>query len=195
MSNATSTTSSATNTSDERWKPPFMPWFEGDFAGSFNVRKMPRLARLMYRSLLMQGWHSDRPPYLPNNDADLSVMADAPTPEDWVEHRENILARFKKTEDGLWLYHPKALREYDRARAEHDRKVAAGSQRWRKQSTSCAPAQQQQADIAPLSSHNHNQPTTTTTTITTAKRTTHSELDRKDYTAGLRSETDGSFRF
>ena len=51
---------SASGSGEERWKPPFMPWFEGDFAGLFNVRKMPPLARLMYRSLLMQGWHSDR---------------------------------------------------------------------------------------------------------------------------------------
>jgi hypothetical protein len=178
---------------EEPWKPPFMPWFEGDFAGSFNVRKMKPLARLMYRSLLAEGWHSDRPPYLPNSDGDLSAMADAPSPEDWAEHKESILARFKKTEDGLWLYHPKALREYDRARSEHDRKVAAGSQRWSKQSTSRAPAQHQQGDSAPLSSHNHNhnQPTTTTTT----KRTgTHSRFDPTD-TAGLRPKGDGSFGF
>jgi hypothetical protein len=181
----------------EHWKPPSMPWFEGDFFGSFNVRKMKPMARLMYRSLLAQCWHSDRPPYLPNDEADLSVMADAPTPEEWDAHKETILARFKKTEDGLWLYHPKAVREYARARHEHDRKVAAGSQRWSKQSTSTAPALHQQADTAPLSSHshshNHNQPTTTTT-ATTKRTGTHSGVDPTD-TAGLRPKGDGSFGF
>ena len=45
------------------WKPPFMCWSDGDFAGGFNVRKMHPLARLMYPFLLMQGWHSDNPPF------------------------------------------------------------------------------------------------------------------------------------
>lgn len=112
-----------------RWRAPFMPWFEGDFSGSFNVRKMQPLARLMYRSLLAQAWHSDNPPYLPNNDLDLKLMADAPTDEDWQAHKQIILARFQKTADGKWLYHPKALREYERAVRAHERKVEAGKRR------------------------------------------------------------------
>lgn len=150
---------------EERWKPPYVPWFEGDFSGSYNVRKMARLARLMYRSLLQQGWHSDNPPYIPNREADLLLMADAPSAEEWALHQESILARFKQTPDGLWLFHPKAVREYDRACSEHDRKVAAGSKRWggRAQlepSYSSAQAEHQRIDVASLSSHPtppHNQ--------------------------------------
>jgi uncharacterized protein YdaU (DUF1376 family) len=193
-----------------------MPWFEGDFSGSFNVRRMEPLARLMYRSLLQQGWHSDNPPYLPNNEVDLMLMADAPMPEAWAEHRESILARFQTTEDGQRLFHPKAVREYERARQEHDRKAKAGALRWsgagqqdqgdsaakaqQELRSSTAQAQHQQADTAPLSPHNHshnhshNQPTSTTTT-TTKKTSAHAGFDRKDYTAGLKQKPDGSFGF
>ncbi len=141
-----------------------MPWFEGDFCGSFNVRKMKPLARLMYRALLAQGWHSDRPPYLPNNEEDLALMADTPSPEAWAEHRDSILQRFKRTDDGQWLYHPKLLREYDRALTEHLRKVQGGRGRWRdavqEHSSSSASGQFKESTSSHNHNHNHNQPTT-----------------------------------
>ena len=58
---------------------------------------------------------------IPNKEVDLMLMADAPSLKDW---RETILARFRKTDDKRWLFHPKAVREYDHAHAEHDRNVA-----------------------------------------------------------------------
>ena len=199
---------------EERWQAPFMPWFESDFFGSFHARKMKPLARLMYRSLLAQCWHSDNPPYLPNNEADLMLMADAPTPEAWTENKEVILARFQVTEDGKQLFHPKAVREYERARKEHDRKAEAGKQRWtgaaqqklgatavaaqQEPSSSTAQAQHQQADTAPLSPHNHNHSHShnqSTSTSTTKKTSAHIGFDRKDYTTGLKKKSDGSFGF
>jgi hypothetical protein len=207
---------------EERWQAPYMPWFESDFSGSFHVRTMQPLARLMYRSLLAHSWHSDNPPYLPNNEAVLMKMADAPTPEAWAEHKEVILARFQITENGKELFHPKTVREYDRARREHDRKAQAGRQRWagaaqqklgatavaaqQEPSSSTAQAQHQQADIALLSphnhnhshshnhNHNHNQPTSTSTS-TNKKTGAHTGFDRKDYTTGLKKKPDGSFGF
>ena len=164
--------------SAERWKPPYMPWFEGDFCGSFNVRKMPPLARLMYRSLLQQGWHSDYPPFLPNIDADLMLMADAPSLEDWEQHKACILERFKKTPDCLWLYHPKAVREYNRAVSQHERKQAAGVQRWqgspKARSESTAPVEQEQSATtseAEQDQSNRRAPTPRTTTTTTSTAT------------------------
>jgi hypothetical protein len=112
------------------WKAPFMRWFEQDFSGSFNVRMLPALARLMYRSLLQAAWHSDNPPYAPNDDAVLMLMADAPSPEDWVAHRQAIMNRLQVTENGKWLYHPKAVQEYERAGSEHDRKSSGPKRRW-----------------------------------------------------------------
>jgi hypothetical protein len=161
----------------ECWKPPFMPWFEGDFCGSFNVRKMKPLARLMYRSLLAQGWHSDNPPYIPTNEADLMLMADAPSPEQWAEHKDTILGRFKQTDDGQWLFHPKAVREYTRALHEHHRKVEAGAKGGKQASGSRAKAELEQCSSKPQA------PTTTTTTTATTTATTEiknsSSLSRK----------------
>ncbi len=167
----------------ERWKPPFMAWFEGDFAGSFNVRKMPPIARLMYRSLLQQAWHTDNPPYLPSDDTLLRLMADAPSKMIWAKNRDIILARFHKTYDGKWLFHPKSVREYDRVLAEHERKVQAGEQRWRamqEQSSSAAPEEHEQADTAPLSPHIYiqNQPTTTTRSRSISTETAKATPDR-----------------
>ena len=127
----------------EAWKPPFCPWFEGDFCGSLNVRKMAPLARLMYRSLLLQAWHSDRPPCLAADDRTLQLMADAPTSELWAQHKEEILRRFQKTQDGEWFVHPKMLREYKRALSEHERKAKAGirgnMKRWNRSSFRSTP--------------------------------------------------------
>jgi len=178
--------------SQERWTPPYMPWFESDFAGAFNVRNMKPLPRLMYRSLLQQGWRSDKPPYLPNNDALLRLMADAPSEKIWAKHRAEILSRFQITEDGKWLFHTKSLREYNRAVAEHERKVAGGLQRWqgdRKHSGSSAPTQHEHRDVAPLSSHNHiyNQPTSTTNPLGAAGSVSD-EADSSDGTDELIDE-------
>jgi len=137
----------------------------------------------MYRSLLQQGWHSDNPPYLPNDDATLRLMADAPSPAAWAKNRSEILSRFQKTADGNWLFHPKSLREYERAVAEHERKAFGGVQRWKgehQQSTSSAPTQPLQTDTAPLSSHNHNynhnQSTSTTEPVATKVSGDNNEL-------------------
>jgi hypothetical protein len=110
---------------EERFKPPAMPWYEQDF-WSRNTRNMKPLARLMYRSLLQQAWHSDNPPYLPADDQVLMEMADAPTSKMWATHRDSVLARFMKTEDGKWLFHPKSLRQYQEALAKHQHNVNAG---------------------------------------------------------------------
>lgn len=155
----------------EKWKPPFMPWFEQDFMGSFNVRKMAPLARLMYRSLLLEGWHSDNPPCLPNNDHDLMLMADAPSPEDWEQHKAVILQRFQQTPDGKWLFHPKALREYERARAEHNRGAAGAYARWRGE-------QMQGADGSCNAPTTTSTPRATPTTTPRQEKTSSSEVSK-----------------
>ena len=128
------------------WKAPFMRWFENDF-WSYNVRKMPAMARLMYRSLLQASWHSDNPPYAPNDDAELMVMADAPTAPAWREQKPVIMQRFEQTEDGKWLFHPKALAEYQRALSEHEKQSDAGKRRWNKPESIRAEGQVKPFDV------------------------------------------------
>src|SRR6266849_7842030 len=89
--------------SDNRYSPPYLPWYEGDFCGNQTVRMMAPICRLMYRSLLQAAWQTKRPPYLPNDDALLRHLADGPTPEIWAEHRETILGMFQR--EGESFYH------------------------------------------------------------------------------------------
>lgn len=114
-----------------RWTPPFMPWFEQDFQGSIRVRRLAREARWIYRDLLCAAWHCDSAPFLPNNQEELRAICDCPS-HYWKKHGQAVLACFTPTPDGKWLYHPKMVREYERALSEHQRKVAAGRSRWNK---------------------------------------------------------------
>jgi uncharacterized protein YdaU (DUF1376 family) len=115
-------------TKGDAYKPPYMPWFEGDFMGSFRVRQLKPRARLMYRSLLQQAWRSHNPPYLPADDAALALMADAKLSE-WKRHKDSILKMFTRTDDGQWLFHPKSVDLYQRVQAEHVAKQRGGHMR------------------------------------------------------------------
>jgi hypothetical protein len=84
--------------------------------------------------LLRAGWHCDTAPYLPNNDEELRAICDCP-PGLWKKHRQEVRGCFTPTPDGKLLYHPKMVREYERALSEHQRKVAAGKSRWNKQAS------------------------------------------------------------
>lgn len=113
------------------WTPPFMPWFESDFQGSLRVRQLNRVARWIYGDLLRAGWHCDTAPYLPKEPEQLRAMCDCPVTH-WKKHCQAVIACFTTTPDGKFLYHPKMVREYERALSEHRRKVAAGKSRWNK---------------------------------------------------------------
>jgi hypothetical protein len=117
-----------------RWTPPFMPWFEQDFQGSLRVRRLPREARSIYRELLCAGWHCDNAPYLPNDPEELRAICDCP-PRLWKKYGQAVMECFTPTSDANLLYHPKMVREYERALSEHQRKVAAGRSRWNKPMT------------------------------------------------------------
>ena len=153
------------------YKPPHMPWYERDF-WSFRVRLLEPLARLMYRSLLQQGWHSDRPPYLPSDDNQLMKLADAPSRQDWECHRNAVLGMFEKSDDGQWYVHPKALALMAKVAAEHEARIRGGQTGGRNRSTqaehrvtnSSANAEQ---ELSPSNQNqnqnqNHSQPEPTT---------------------------------
>jgi uncharacterized protein YdaU (DUF1376 family) len=118
-------------TSELRWNPPYMRWFENDFQASPRVRRLHPLARLILRALLCAAWHTDSAPCLPNDSEQLRVICDCPA-RYWKRHGQAVMGCFSSTRDGKWLYHPKMVREYEHALSEHSRKVAAGKSRWNK---------------------------------------------------------------
>jgi hypothetical protein len=91
-----------------------MPWFETDFQGSLRVRQLVRVAKWIYGDLLRAGWHCASAPYLPNNDEQLRAICDCPS-RLWKKHRLAVIRCFTPTADRKLLYHPKMLREYQRA--------------------------------------------------------------------------------
>ena len=146
------------------YKPPHMPWFERDF-WSYRVRKLKPLARLMYRSLLQQSWHSDRPPYLPADDKELMNLADAPSRKDWERHRESLLQMFDQTEDGQWYVHPRAIDFMAKVTDEHRARTRGGQTRGRNRSnqaehelsSSSANAEQELSPSNQNQNYNQNQ--------------------------------------
>jgi uncharacterized protein YdaU (DUF1376 family) len=124
----------------------------------------------MYRSLLQQSWHSDRPPYLPADDKELMNLADAPSRRDWERHRESLLQMFDQTEDGHWYVHPKAIELMAKVTDEHRARTRGGQTRGRNRSTQAehklnsSSANAEQELSSSNQNHNHTQTQTQTQT-------------------------------
>jgi hypothetical protein len=92
-------------------KPHFMGWYENDFQAELGVRRMKPIERHFYRALLIQSFFCAERPYLPNDDDQLWVLADADSKEHWMGHRDVVVAMFKKY--GATRYgHPRVLRDW-----------------------------------------------------------------------------------
>jgi len=81
------------------YKPPYMRWFEGDFWADRAVIRMTWLQRHFYRALLLASFRCDTRPYLPDDDAQLWVLADAKSAKAWKENREAVLVKFTPLTD------------------------------------------------------------------------------------------------
>jgi uncharacterized protein YdaU (DUF1376 family) len=92
-------------------KPHFMGWYENDFQAELGVRRMKPIERHFYRALLIQSFFCAERPYLPNDDDQLWVLADADSKEHWKEHRDVVMGMFKKYGATRWG-HPRVLRDW-----------------------------------------------------------------------------------
>lgn len=104
------------------YKPPFMCWFEADFWADRAVTSMTWLQRLFYRALLQAAFQCDTRPYLPDDDAQLWVLAGAPNLKTWQREKGSILAKFSPLEiDGeRVLGNKRVLEEWYIATAKHE---------------------------------------------------------------------------
>jgi len=81
--------------------PTYICWHEQDFIGDRLVVRMTPHQRLMYRALCQVARFCDTQPYLPDDDNELFVLADADSLEHWQENRDAVLAKFQRiTIDG-----------------------------------------------------------------------------------------------
>jgi uncharacterized protein YdaU (DUF1376 family) len=94
-------------------KPLYQPWNEEEFSSDVRVsRGMNWLQRHLYRALLQSMFYCSTRPYLPDNDGDLWLLADAENLEMWRANKAPILALFEKVEiDGENLLRNKRVLE------------------------------------------------------------------------------------
>ena len=101
-------------------KPKYMCWYEEDFWADRFVSQMPRQARHFYRSLLQAALFCPTRPYLPTDDTELALYADA-DPQDWQTHKAAVLHKFTKvTIEGVELWsHKRLLEQWEKIQKEY----------------------------------------------------------------------------
>ncbi len=87
------------NFTQQRFTPEFIKWDEEAFQSDLYVaRRMTPTQRNMYRALCQAGmWCSTRP-YLPTDDEELCLLADAESLEHWLANKDVIMKKFSQTE-------------------------------------------------------------------------------------------------
>lgn len=113
-----------------KFEPSYMCWYEREFqADMFVTRGMTWLQRHFYRALLQQAFFCSTRPYLPVEDDELWVLADAPNLEQWVENKQPVLKKFSvvQNEEGVQVYaHKRLLEDWEKLLNSYEQKSAAG---------------------------------------------------------------------
>lgn len=101
--------------SEQKYQPDYIMWFEPEFWADRYVIQMHSVARHYYKSLLQAALFCSTRPYLPTNDEELRILADA-EPAEWEKHRAAALHKFAKVVvDGVELYsHKRLMGEWQR---------------------------------------------------------------------------------
>jgi uncharacterized protein YdaU (DUF1376 family) len=93
-------------------QPDYIMWFEPDFWADRHVVRMQPLQRALYRTLLQSAFWCSTRPDLPKNDDQLCQLADAESPEVWLQNKDVVLAKFfSDTVDGQTVWAHKRLRK------------------------------------------------------------------------------------
>ena len=101
-------------------KPKYMCWYEEEFWADRYVSQMPRQARHFYRALLQAALFCPTRPYLPTDDSELALYADA-DPQDWQTHKAAVLHNFAKvTIEGVEVWsHKRLLEQWEKIQKEY----------------------------------------------------------------------------
>jgi uncharacterized protein YdaU (DUF1376 family) len=110
---------------EQQYQPDYLMWFELEFMADRYVVRMTPHQRLMYRSLCQTALFCSTRPYLPDDDDELAMLADADTAEHWQQNKAAVMKKFYKV-DGKWA-HKRLLKEWERIMAvvEKNRERAA----------------------------------------------------------------------
>jgi len=116
-------------TSTQKYQPKYIFWHELEFMGDEQVAVgMTNLQRHFYRALCIKGMFCSTRPYLPDDDNQLWVLADAGSLKIWQENKDAVLVKFQPAEiEGVKLLaHKRLLRDWDLLSEDHNKKVKAG---------------------------------------------------------------------
>jgi hypothetical protein len=94
-----------------KYMPQYHCWSENDFQADRQVQRMPYPARRLYRALLQAAFTCPTRPYLPADDEELYLLAEADDLDYWNLHKGPVLKMFTslKGEDGEELLERKRL--------------------------------------------------------------------------------------
>lgn len=109
-------------------RPKYQQWDEPAFQAERRVQRMTPRQRAMYRTMLQAAFHEPTRPYLPTDDGELWMIADADSLEQWERDKGPVLAMFKaETVDGQEvLSQGRLLEDWRRLLEERDRYAGMG---------------------------------------------------------------------
>ncbi|MGD0696535.1 MAG: hypothetical protein ABSB82_17075 [Terriglobia bacterium] len=109
-------------------RPKYQQWDEPAFQAERRVQRMTPRQRAMYRTMLQAAFHEPTRPYLPADDGELWMIADADSLEQWERDKGPVLAMFKaETVDGREvLSQGRLLEDWRRLLEERDRYAVMG---------------------------------------------------------------------
>jgi len=101
---------------DKTFRPRFVYWWPDHFTGDPYVSRVMRpLHRHFYRALIIESFVNSWRPYLPNDDQELWMLADAESAEQWLAHKDVVMRKFTLTEDGKLWQHKRILADWETA--------------------------------------------------------------------------------
>jgi hypothetical protein len=109
-------------------KPLYQPWNEEAFRADLHVGAMAPVQRWMYRTLCQASFFCSTRPYLPDDDAELWLLAGCESPKQWERNKEVVRSRFTPVEvAGVRLLSQKRiLADWNRIEVKREALAEAG---------------------------------------------------------------------
>jgi|HubBroStandDraft_1064217.scaffolds.fasta_scaffold165012_2 hypothetical protein len=114
---------------EKKYEPAYVCWVERDFMGDRVTMRMTPHQRLMYRALCQAAMFTSTRPWLPDDDEELYLLADADSLEHWKANREAVLQKFYPVEVAgqRLLEHKRILHDWEGIMEYVDQRRAAGA--------------------------------------------------------------------
>ena len=107
------------------FQPQYLCWFEGEFTADLYV--LTPHQRQMYRSLCQAAFFCSSRPYLPDEDEDLCLLANADSLEHWAKNKDAVMKKFT-----LVTVRGNRLWAHKRLIADWEKQLAAAALRQKK---------------------------------------------------------------